>query len=135
MTEPKLFKVLGKYAGLAGFCIGLVLLVFLAILKKKDFNGPNQTYSIVKQLMYLTFAIGVIGIVAWFFTQRQGPVHAITGRVADSTSQMGIPDAEIILSGRPESAHSDGAGNFNLPLVGVLPQGIVHLYISKSGYK
>jgi len=46
-----------------------------------------------------------------------------------------VPDAEIILSGRPESAHSDGAGNVNLPLVGVLPEGIVHLYISKSGYK
>jgi hypothetical protein len=59
MVDPKLFEVLGKYAGLAGICIGLVLLIFLAILKK-NLPGPNQAYSIVKQLMYLTFAIGVI---------------------------------------------------------------------------
>jgi hypothetical protein len=44
--DPKLFEVLGKYAGLAGFCIGLVLLICLAILKK-NFPGPNQTYSLV----------------------------------------------------------------------------------------
>jgi hypothetical protein len=48
---------------------------------------------------------------------------------------VGISDAEVTLSGRPESARSDGTGNFNLPLVGELPDGIVHLYISKSGYK
>jgi hypothetical protein len=135
MVDPKLFEVLGKYAGLGGICIGLVLLIFLAILKK-NLPSPNQAYSIVKQLMYLTFAIGVIGIIAWvFINKQQTQSHAITGRVADTRTQMAVPDAEVILSGRPESAHSDGAGNFNLPLVGVLPQGIVHLYISKQGYK
>lgn len=82
--------------------------------------------------MYLTFAIGVTGIFAWLFSSGE---HAITGRVADKMSEMGIADAEIILSGRPESAHSDGSGNFNLPLIGTLPQGLVHLYISKPGYK
>jgi len=87
--DPKLFEVLGKYAGLAGFCVGLVLLVFLGILKK-NFPGPNQTYSIVKQLMYLTFFIGVIGIAAWIYIHKQETGnHAITGRVADSRSQVG----------------------------------------------
>lgn len=130
--DTKLFEVLGKYAGFGGICIGLVLLIFLAILKK-SLPSPKQNYSIVKQMMYLTFAIGVIGIIAWFFANRER--HLITGRVADSRSEAGVPDAEITLSGRTESAHSDGAGNFNLPLVGAMPDGIVHLYISKSGYK
>jgi hypothetical protein len=131
MADPKLFEALGKVAGIAGICIGLVLLVFLAILKK-NVSGNNQ-YSLLRQMMYLTFAIGVIGIIAWFFSR--GPGHAITGRVADRASQTAVADAEITLSGRPESAHSDGAGNFNLALVGTLPDGLVHLYISKAGYR
>jgi hypothetical protein len=65
--DPKLFEALGKYAGLAGFCIGLVLLVFLAILKSSNTN-PDKL-SLVKQMMYLTFLIGVIGIGAWVFVQ------------------------------------------------------------------
>jgi hypothetical protein len=64
--DPKLFEALGKYAGLAGFCIGLVLLVFLAILKK---NATKENLSLIKQMMYLTFFIGVIGIAAWVFVQ------------------------------------------------------------------
>ncbi len=35
MADPKLFEALGKIAGIAGICVGLVLLIFLAILKKK----------------------------------------------------------------------------------------------------
>jgi len=27
--------------------------------------NTNQAYALIKQLMYLTFAIGVIGIAAW----------------------------------------------------------------------
>jgi hypothetical protein len=53
--DPKLFEALGKYAGLAGICVGLVLLVFLAILKK---NTSPGNLSLVKQMMYLTFFIG-----------------------------------------------------------------------------
>jgi hypothetical protein len=64
--DPKLFEALGKYAGLAGICVGLVLLIFLAILKK---NTAPGNVSLVKQMMYLTFFIGVIGIVAWVLVQ------------------------------------------------------------------
>lgn len=64
--NPKLFEALGKYAGLAGICIGLVLLIFLAILKK---NTSATNLSLVKQMMYLTFFIGVLGIGAWVFVQ------------------------------------------------------------------
>jgi hypothetical protein len=130
--DAKLFEVLGKYAGLAGICAGIVLLVFLAILRK-NFPKPNQAYSLVKQLLYLAFSIGVIGIVAWVLINQRS--HSISGRVADIRSHVAVQDAEIILSGRPESAHSDGAGNFNVSLVGVLPDGTVHLYISKAGYQ
>jgi hypothetical protein len=135
MPDPKLFEVLGKYAGLAGFSIGFVMLLFMAILRK-NFPGPNQAYSLVKQLMYLTFAIGVFGIAAWAFTnQRVTESHKVTGHVLEKSSRRPVSGADIVLSGRPETAVSDAVGNFDLPLVSQpLPSGVVRLYISKEGY-
>jgi hypothetical protein len=135
MPDLKLFEVLGKYAGLAGFSIGFVMLLFLAILRK-NFPGPNQAYSLVKQLMYLTFAIGVFGIAAWAFTnQRETESHKVTGHVLEKSSRRPVTGADIVLSGRPETAVSDAVGNFDLPLVSQpLPSGVVRLYISKEGY-
>ncbi len=130
--DAKLFEVLGKYAGLAGISIGLVLLIFLAILKKK-LPGSKEESSIILQVMYLTFAIGVIGIVAWFFSHKVAT--AIAGRVSDFSTRLGVSDAEITLVGRTESAHSDGAGNFTLALVGDPSDGPFHMYVSKTGYK
>jgi hypothetical protein len=46
-----------------------------------------------------------------------------------------VGGADIVLSGRPETAVSDGVGNFDLPLVSQpLPSGVVRLYVSKEGY-
>jgi hypothetical protein len=130
--DAKLFEVLGKYAGLAGISIGLVLLIFLAVLKKR-LPDSKQESSIILQVMYLTFAIGVIGILAWFFSHKVATT--IAGRVSDSNTRSGVSDAEITLVGRTESAHSDGAGNFNLALVGDQSDGPFHMYVSKTGYK
>jgi len=72
--DAKLFEVLGKYAGLGGFSIGLVLLVFRDLLKKSIFPklATDQAYLLIRQLMYLTFAIGALGIVAWVVVSMQG---------------------------------------------------------------
>lgn len=132
MPDPKLFEVLGKYAGLAGFSVGFVMLVFMLILRKK-FPGPNQAYSLAKQLMYLTFALGVFGIALWFLNGQQ--YHRVTGHVLEKNSKKPLSGADIVLSGRPETASSDSVGNFDIPLVSQpLPSGVFRLYISKEGF-
>lgn len=130
--DVKLFETLAKYAGLAGISLGVVLVIFRAILKK-NLPDPQAAYSLLKQLMYLTFVIGVIGIAAWFFSSRVN--HKITGHVLEKESRDSIQGAEVTLSGHPESATTDDHGNFYLTLVDDPPAQATPLYVSKTGYK
>lgn len=131
--DPKLFETLGKFAGLAGISLGVVLIIFRAILKK-NLPDAKANYSLLQQLMYLTFVIGVIGIAAWFFSSRAN--HRITGHVLERDSREPIDAADIVLSGRTETAKSDDHGNFYITLVDEpLPATPVPLYVSKHGYK
>lgn len=131
--DVKLFEVLGKVAGLAGLSLGIAFLVFRAILKKDIFPKLNtiQAYRLLTQLMYLTFTLAVIGIFVWQLGKRN---HTLTGHVTDASTKKPVADAEITLSGRPESARTDGAGNFSLVIVEPLPSESVHLFVSKEAY-
>lgn len=134
--DTSLFETLGKYAGLAGISVGVVLVIFRQLLKLQIFSKlvSDQTYKLLQQLMYLTFAIGVIGIGAWaFVATRQNAGQGVTGHVIDGKTRQPILDAEVTLSGRSESARTDGAGNFSLSFVTV-PSASIHLFISKTGY-
>jgi hypothetical protein len=75
--DEKLFEVLGKYAGLAGISVGLVLLIFRQILKAINPRlDNNQAYSLLRQLIYLTFFIGTLGIASWVYVhQKDNPVN------------------------------------------------------------
>lgn len=113
--DAKLFEVLGKYAGLAGLSIGLLLVLINGLLKLQIFTKltSDKTYSIIRQLMYLTFAVGIVGIIAWLaINVKKEASSSITGRVANSSTKRAIDDAEITLSGRPETARTDGGREF-----------------------
>lgn len=130
--DVKLFETLAKYAGLAGISLGFVLVIFRAILKK-NLPDPHAAYSLLKQVMYLTFIIGIVGIAAWFFSSKVN--HKITGHVLEKDSRNSIQGAEVTLSGHPESATTDDHGNFYLTLVDDPPTQPTPLYVSKTGYK
>jgi len=117
------------------FSIGLVLLLFRAILSKTTLPADSkQAYALIRQMMYLTFLISIVGIAAWYFSGKI--VHKVTGHVLEKDSMKPIDGATVILSGRPESARSDQNGNFDLPLVSdPLPLGVIPLYVSKDGYR
>jgi len=136
--DASLFEVLGKYAGLAGLSVGLLLVLINGLLKLNIFTKitPEKTYSFLRQLMYLTFAIGIVGIIAWLaINVKKQASTSITGRVADSSTKQAIDDAEITLSGRSETARTDGAGNFDLSFHPPIPAETLHLFISKVGFE
>jgi hypothetical protein len=97
--DPKLFETLGKYAGLAGICIGLVLLVFLAILKK---DSTKENLSLLKQMMYLTFFIGVIGIAAWVIVQPRTPAKDDSGKKQKTQETVPDPTPPVAKPAPPE---------------------------------
>ena len=136
--DTKVFEVLGKYAGLAGFSIGLFLVLINGLLKLKIFSTlpSDKTYSILRQLMNLTFAVGFVGIIAWVaINYKEKASNSITGRVANGNTRRAVSDAEITVSGRPETARTDGSGNFNLPFGTPLPTNSLHIFISKDGFE
>jgi hypothetical protein len=136
--DPKLFEVLGKYAGLAGLSIGLILVLFFTLLKLNIFPKLNtaQAYSLLKQLIYLTFTIGMVGIIAWVsINLKVQASSAVTGHIASTSTKAPVFDAEITVSGRSETGRSDSVGFFSLPFNSPLPTGLVRLYVAKDGYE
>jgi len=139
--DAKLIEIVGKYAGLAGFSLGLILIVFRAILKSNSNTFPKlntqQAYSLLRLLIVLTFAAGAFGIGAWAFLQQEKPrIAQITGHVTDKETKEALVDqTQITLSGRKEWAATDERGNFFLILLPPLPEGKAHLFIYKKGYE
>jgi hypothetical protein len=136
--DPKLFETLGKYAGAAGLSIGLVLVTFNALLKLNIFPKlkTTQAYSLLKQLIYLTFTVGIVGIIAWLSINLKGQFSsAITGKVKNSTTRAWVSEAVITVDTRTETARTDSDGYFVLPFRSPAPTGTILLYISKKGYE
>lgn len=133
--DAKLFETLGKYAGIGGFSIGLILVLFRAILGRITLPADaKRGYALIRQMMLLTFMTGLAGIAAWYFSDIT--LKKVTGHILEKDSMNPVEGAAIILSGRPESARSDNNGNFDLLLVSrPLPAGVTPLYVSKDGYK
>lgn len=62
-----LFQTLAGAAGLAGISVGLVLVIFRDIINKNIFQklSPEHSYGILRLIIQLTFAVGILGIGAW----------------------------------------------------------------------
>jgi Carboxypeptidase regulatory-like domain len=136
--DAKLFEVLGKYAGLAGLSIGVVLMIFSSLLKLKIFSKLTSanTYALLRQLMYLTFVIGIVGIIAWLSINiKEQASSAITGHVHNGSDKSPIFDAEITVDRRSETSKTDSVGYFSLPFSQPAPTGEVKLSISKQGFQ
>lgn len=67
MGNVNLFKTLGKIAGIGGLAIGLIIVIFSEFRRKSIFPSldTDQAYNILKLLLLLTFAAGVIGVIVW----------------------------------------------------------------------
>jgi hypothetical protein len=135
---PEIFESLGKYAGLAGFSVGLVLWIFLAIIKKfpvGTIRSPEHLYGLFKLLIILTFATGAVGIVTWaLMNKRPGiTVSKVSGTVRDKDSGLFIEGAIATLAGRTDDTNDVGYFSLDLsdPSTGSATH---HLYIQKPGY-
>ena len=71
MESSSLLGVVGQIAGVAGIALGVLLLIFRDVVRKNIFPNleRHQAYRIFRLIITLTFAIAVIGIGAWVYTQ------------------------------------------------------------------
>jgi hypothetical protein len=135
--DIKLFEQLGKIAGLAGVSVGLLLLIFQAVIKKLNFPKLNtsQATRIIREILYITAFIAVMGIAAWVYSNRKITSLTITGHVMEMDSKKPLSGAKVIVGGRNAGTQTDGDGNFKISFLGDdQPTSAVHVFVSKQGY-
>lgn len=69
--NSELFEVLGKIAGIGGISLGIVLILFREIIRKKIFPSltKQQAYKTIRLIITFVFIIALCGIGAWTFLE------------------------------------------------------------------
>lgn len=86
----ELFNILGKIAGIAGLSVGLILVVFREIIRKKIFPNltKQQGYKIIRLIIILVFIIAMSGIAAWTYTENNKNVQSNNNESSNKNSNL-----------------------------------------------
>ncbi|MSO31055.1 MAG: hypothetical protein EXQ48_08985 [Acidobacteria bacterium] len=91
--EEQLLQALGKISGIGGISVGVFLLLFREVIRKNIFPTLSDVhaYRLIRQFMYLTFAIAISGIVAWTYVSAAPAAgqNEKTSQGADADSSAG----------------------------------------------
>ena len=106
--ERALLETLGRIAGIGGLALGVFLLLFREVIRKNVFPklSDEYAYRLIRQFMYLTFGIAILGILAWAYvatqTHQQVPAtrNDAVPNVAHKTDNQRLPEP------RPGPKHS-----------------------------
>lgn len=91
-----MFQTLAGAAGLAGISIGFVLLIFRDIIKKNVFPklSAEHAYGILRLIIQLTFAVGILGIGAWVVDRSHMFDFSRDYEISASQTQTPKPESE-----------------------------------------
>jgi hypothetical protein len=80
----EILRTLGSIAGIGGIALGVMLLVFRDIIRKKVFAQLTraQSYDLLRLVTVLTWSVAVLGIAAWAWGGSVGGVVANDGVAA-----------------------------------------------------
>ncbi len=90
--EANILKIVGQVAGIGGLSLGVLLLVFREVIRKNIFPTLTkvQSFRIIKLIIWLTFAVALIGMGLWVFVARSSEPT-----VASSDVKLGLSTADI----------------------------------------
>jgi hypothetical protein len=144
------FRSIGSTAGLAGLAIGMIVILFKEVIRKRIFPQlpTKQAYQLLRTILFLAWSIAIVGIGSWTYLQLsarpigQPPESAaapepqvIAGTVVDETN-TGVGQAEIAIAGLKDVFTSEDSGNFRISLPpGQAPAQRVRLSVAKKGYQ
>lgn len=75
--DAEILKVVGQVAGIGGLALGVLLLVFREIIRKKIFPKlpPDHAYRLLRLITVAVWSVAIVGIVAWVYA-GQGSAKA-----------------------------------------------------------
>jgi hypothetical protein len=105
--DIEVLKTVGQVAGIGGLALGVFLLLFKEIIRKKIFPQLARThaYRLLRLISTFVFLIAVIGIGAWVWVENQPapapPSAQVGGNGVANTGNLGARDIRIEGGGRP----------------------------------
>lgn len=94
MEVTTVLQSVGKIAGIGGIGLGVLLLIFRDVVRKKIFPNltQQQAYRLISLIVILTFAIAALGIAAWVYINKQA------GQNGASTQEFPKKDPTAIMT-------------------------------------
>lgn len=70
--ESSILKIVGQIAGIGGLALGVLLLIFLDIIRKNIFPTltMDQAFKLIRLIVIFAFLIAVLGLLAWIYTLK-----------------------------------------------------------------
>lgn len=106
MENVKVFKALGRIAGISGICLGIFYLLFKQLIDKIKIPGlsSNQWFTVIIIFMVLVWIVAIIGLIGYFiykpgndvdkhFTKKQK--NSLRLIISDITTKLGMVNIEL----------------------------------------
>jgi hypothetical protein len=74
-VEAEILKTIGQIAGIGGLALGVLLIVFRDIVRKKIFPTlpPAEAYRLLRLITVAVWSVAIVGIVAWVYVAHAHP--------------------------------------------------------------
>jgi hypothetical protein len=147
--DVQILQTLGATAGLAGLAVGMILLLYRELLRKKIFPRLSQkdAYRLLRNIALLSWSVAMAGIICWGWSQAithpdgsddvssgsKGPV-VVAGTAVDQMTNAGVADVRISIPAQGLSVTSEDNGNFRI-VFPRKPADRVRLSARKRGYE
>jgi hypothetical protein len=68
--DAAVLKAVGQVAGIGGLALGVFLLLFREIIRKKIFPKlpPAEAYSLLRLIIVAVWSVAIVGIAAWVYS-------------------------------------------------------------------
>ncbi|HBA40124.1 MAG TPA: hypothetical protein DCZ05_10395 [Deltaproteobacteria bacterium] len=87
--DAELLKIVGQVAGIGGIALGVLLLVFRDVIRKKIFPmlTKEQAYKLLRFVLLLAWLVALAGIGAWVWVSTYSVQNNVTVRTANDLRQ------------------------------------------------
>lgn len=111
-----MLKTAGQIAGIGGLAIGMLVLIFRDVIRKKIFPklSREQAYSLLRLILILAWSVALVGIAAWVYTNHSPPPkpEPTAGKVASANQPP--PVDGLIKAARLQREAKDYEGGWKL---------------------
>ena len=112
--ELNLLKTLGQIAGIGGLAIGMVILIFRDVIRKRVFPRltQEQAFRLLRLILVLVWSVAILGIAAWVYTNQSSKPEPVRDNKTGASQPEAI--AGLIKAARLQRDAGDYEGGWKL---------------------